>query len=503
MIITSNERYLILPCNEECEKQSVKIISDGKLRLNLDVRLDFNNPQYHMHYDLKNFIGFDIDILCKEKNTFDFCAKKNVQEESFRPKIHFSAHEGWINDPNGLVYYEGNYHMFFQHNPCGKDWGNMHWGHAVSKDLINWTELDETLFPDEHGAMFSGSAVIDKDNLLNLKTGEHDTIVLFYTAAGDLNVIGEPKKYTQCMAYSTDGAKTFVKYENNPIIEHITAQNRDPKIVYDEDSKLYIMALYLDADEFAFFKSANLKDWEKICTYSFENENECPDFYPLKDGDKTKWVLTGAHDYYSIGDFDADKGFYNTTEPKKFGYGRCYAAQSFYGLEGRRLRISWNRFFKAKTNAFTGAMSIPCDISLENGNLCITAADEIKKAYSKSREFDNVSANDFNADLGKNPVDITINFKNIKSDIKIKIFGCEICLGSDVVLLTESDGKKETMPAQYNDKKTSIRIICDSIGTEIFFKHLFGAFDTLNNYDENYISICGNGDIEKITINEF
>lgn len=128
MLITKDFRYLVLPCNEECEKQSVKIFVCKKLCSNLDVRIDFENPKYFMHYDLKNFMGLDITILCEKKGEFEFVPEKRKQHEKLKPKIHFSADEGWINDPNGLLYYEGKYHMFFQHNPCGKDWGNMHWG---------------------------------------------------------------------------------------------------------------------------------------------------------------------------------------------------------------------------------------------------------------------------------------------------------------------------------------------------------------------------------------
>lgn len=369
--------------------------------------------------------------------------------------------------------------------------------------MINWTQTEETLFPDEHGAMFSGCAVVDKNNLLKLKNSEHDTVVLFYTAAGNLNVLDEPKGFTQCMAYSTDGAKTFIKYENNPIIDTITFENRDPKVVYDEKSGCYIMALYLENFDFAFFKSDNLKDWKKICSCTIENESECPDFYLFKDNyGEIKWVFSGASDFGVVGNFDADKGFFNFAEPKKFGFGRCYAAQSFFGIENRRIRMSWNKFWKAKTHAYTGAMGTPCEITLENGEICIAPVREIEKYYTTKRQINNFSQNEFMVDLKKSPVDITIDFKNVNSNTKIEIFGneIEIDIGKNMICVTESDKEKLWMPFEHNEK---MRIIADDVGTEIFFKHFFGAFDTINNYEKNYVLISGEVEIKEILINEF
>lgn len=508
MVITNEKRYLILPCDEAAQKQHVKFFEKGKLLLNLDVKLNFENPKYFMHYDLRKFLNCDIEICCDEEKEFEFSDKKEIQKEKIRPAVHFTAGEGWINDPNGLVFYEGKYHMFYQHNPAGRGWANMHWGHAVSEDLINWTEKDIALYPDKLGAMYSGSAVIDKNNLLKLKNGEHDTLVLFYTAAGTDNIIeGGEKDFVQCMAYSTDGAKTFVKYENNPIINNIKKGNRDPKVVYNEKCDCYVMALYAGAGEFVFFKSDNLIKWDKICSYFPKDERECPDIYPLTVGDKQKWVFTGANDYYAVGDFDCEKGFFNVSETQKMGYGRAYASQSFSGLDGRVLRVSWNRFTKIPTKTFASSMSAFCELYLDDAcRLCIKPADEIKKAYKKSTAKEICDLTGFKCELEKNPVDITLEISKAESDMSIELFGnsININLKEKTVSVKEFDAEELIMPLETDDEKNiKIRIISDNMGTEIFFKHYFGAFATVNDYDKNYLSLTGKAEKCSIIINEF
>jgi len=204
-----------------------------------------------------------------------------LYNEKYRPQFHFTPRENWTNDPNGLVYYKGEYHLFFQHNPSGINWGNMTWGHAISKDLMHWREVRDAIEPDELGTIFSGSAVVDWNNTSGLQTGKENVLVAFYTAAGKF---AKPEKpFTQCIAYSNDRGRTWVKYKGNPVIGNMKDDdNRDPKVIWYEPAKRWIMALFLDAgDEFALLSSEDLKKWDVIQYLMLPRARECPDFFEL------------------------------------------------------------------------------------------------------------------------------------------------------------------------------------------------------------------------------
>ena len=165
----------------------------------------------------------------------------------------FPRAAGWLNDPNGLVHYAGTYHMFYQHNPYGTEWGNMHWGHAVSRDLVHWRELPAALYPDAMGTMFTGCAVVDHHNSSGLGDGSQPPIVLVYTAAGEH---ARPREfYTQCLAFSADGGSTWHKYDGNPVLPHQVGQNRDPKVIWHPRSGRWVMALYLEHTAYALYTS--------------------------------------------------------------------------------------------------------------------------------------------------------------------------------------------------------------------------------------------------------
>ncbi len=197
----------------------------------------------------------------------------NLYNEKYRPQFHFTPRINWTNDPNGLVYYKGEYHLFFQHNPVGINWGNMTWGHAVSKDLMHWEQLDHAIEPDDLGTIFSGSAVVDWNNTSGFQMGKENVLVAFYTSAGEHAPVKVP--FTQSIAYSNDRGRTWIKYEKNPVIGHIRAKNRDPKVVWYEPTKEWIMALYLDGNDFILLTSKNLKEWTKIQDIKFRIFSRC------------------------------------------------------------------------------------------------------------------------------------------------------------------------------------------------------------------------------------
>lgn len=281
--------------------------------------------------------------------------------ELHRPRFHFTARENWINDPNGLVYQDGVWHLFFQHNIEAPVWGNMWWGHAVSDDLLHWRQLEHALHPDEMGTMFSGSAVIDHQNTAGFGAG---AMLLFYTAAGSNANPARP--FTQCLATSVDGGKTVTKYEDNPVVPWIEADNRDPKVIWHEGSRRWIMALYLTDDRFCLLRSPDAKTWELIQDITLEGERECPDFFALRDENgEERWIFTGAKGLYRVGRFDGEN-FTAETPVRRLDSGRnSYAGQTWSNApDGRLIQISWMAGGRYPEMPFNQQLSIPVELTL-------------------------------------------------------------------------------------------------------------------------------------------
>ena len=242
--------------------------------------------------------------------------------EEHRPVYHFTPDSMWMNDPNGMVYYEGEYHLFYQHYPEKTVWGPMHWGHAISRDLVNWTHQPIALFPDEHGLIFSGSAVVDWQNTSGFGSKEHPPLVAIYTYHNmKREQLGENDFQTQGIAFSKDKGRTWEKYELNPVLDNPGIRDfRDPKVIWHEATNQWIMVL-AGGDRIHFYHSSNLKEWEKSSEFGLGWGNqgrpwECPDLFPLKieDSEEEKWVLIvsigsgasngGSGTQYFIGNFD-------------------------------------------------------------------------------------------------------------------------------------------------------------------------------------------------------
>ena len=276
--------------------------------------------------------------------------KRSESEGKWRQRYHFTPPVSWMNDPNGMVFYDGEYHLFYQHNPLGAEWGNMSWGHAISTDLMHWKQLNVALMPDHLGDIFSGCAVIDKNNTAGFGK---DAMVAIYTSAG--------KVQSQSIAYSTDKGRTFTKYSANPVITNPgIADFRDPKVFWHNESNQWIMSL-ATKQTITFYGSANLKSWTRLSEFgdgigSHGGVWECPDLVPLDYNGKTKWVLVvsinpggpngGSATQYFIGDFDG-KTFRADALPYPLwmDYGRDnYAGVTWSNIpenDGRKIFMGW------------------------------------------------------------------------------------------------------------------------------------------------------------------
>ena len=277
------------------------------------------------------------------------------QHEFARPGFHFTARRGWLNDPNGLIRLGDVYHMFFQHNPAAPDWGNIHWGHAVSTDLLHWQELPIALKPkSENDLCFSGSAILDTENASGFGSRENPPLLVYFTSTGR----GE------CLAYSLDGGMTFEEYGNNPVIRH---SGRDPRVLQYAPGH-YVIAVYDEVNHIAFYRSSNLKDWH-FCS-RIHGFYECPELFELEG----RWVLFAANGVYSLGKFDGER-FTPETLPRPLFEGDAYAGQTFANCN-RRIAVFWMRDSKGifRNQGFSQQMSIPVELTLKEDHIFVNPA---------------------------------------------------------------------------------------------------------------------------------
>ncbi|MBC8106913.1 MAG: glycoside hydrolase family 32 protein [Anaerolineae bacterium] len=380
--------------------------------------------------------------------------------EPLRPQFHFTAAKNWINDPNGLVFYDGVYHLFFQYNPHGLESANKSWGHATSTDLVHWAERDIALLPDESGEVWSGSAVVDESNTTGFQQGDHKPIVLIYTAAG--------KRFTQRIAYSVDGAKTFTKH-SDPVLEHIRGGNRDPKVIWHAPMKRWIMTLYLDGADFALFASPDLKSWTQLQTFTVPGTDECPDFFEMPieaESGKTAWVWMAANGQYLAGEFDGKKfspehGF---RLPIASDYCRdFYAGQTFSNMpDGRRVQIAWLRDGKYPGMPFNQQLSFPTTLTLHR------APDGLRLRRVPVKEIESlhdVAAKSL-SDLSSDLLDFTVVIEpgNAKR-VGLRVRGETVAY--DVAEKTLSTGSSRALLAPIGGRIT-LRILLDCTSIEVF-----------------------------------
>lgn len=383
----ASARYLHLPVKIGGPMRMVTVSVDGKevRRFKMELAEDPAQADWWAPLDLSFWKGKPFQVRAEGlpagaktisglEISENLKHSENLYDETLRPQIHFSSRRGWLNDPNGLVFYDGVYHLFYQHNPYGTEHANMHWGHAVSPDLVHWKELDIALYPDRQW-MWSGGGMVDWKNVSGLGKDGKPPLLFFYTAHGD-------GADAQCLAWSLDHGMTLNKYEGNPIIKSRKLSERDPKVGWDPGSQKWILVLYvgkkgpgLDANgnpksrhTVEFYNSTNLIDW----TYLSEIDGyyECPDFFQLAiDGDpeQTKWVLLAANSNYQVGTFDG-KTFHPETAMLHGPTGSCfYGPQTFSDIpseDGRRIQIGWLRGSVSPGMPFSQCVSLPVSLAL-------------------------------------------------------------------------------------------------------------------------------------------
>ena len=368
--------WLNFPVKNGAVKRRINLSVDGQTERFFDIELAEGKPDWWAPLDVTPFQGKTVRIAANRlaensnglkaiKQSGNFKDSQNPYAERLRPQFHFTSRYGWLNDPNGLVFFQGEYHLCYQHNPYGWDWGNMHWGQAVSTDLVHWRELPVALYPDKNGTMYSGSAVVDWNNTAGFQTGPEPALVAMVTAAGPT--------YTQEIAYSNDRGRHWTKYEKNPVLGQLATANRDPKVVWFAPEKKWVMALYLDHNDYALFESPDLKHWHKLQTFTLPGDAECPNFFEVPlDGDRQnpRWVFFGASGVYVVGKFDGH-AFTPETKPQRLQNGNCwYAAQVISDIptnDGRCVLIPWGRLpdgeiFRGMT--FNQMMGLPVELTL-------------------------------------------------------------------------------------------------------------------------------------------
>ena len=483
------KRFLNLPVKNGAPKRWVRLLVDGRLEREFEIELADDAPDWWAFLELAPFGGKrvvirvdqlreDSQALASIEQADTIKGNDDLYREKLRPQFHFTSRRGWNNDPNGLVYYQGEFHLFYQHNPFGWNWGNMHWGHAVSPDLVRWIEIEEALYPDDMGTMFSDSAVVDWPNTAGFARGNEPALVAIYTAAGGTSPRSKGQPFTQCIAYSTDRGRSWTKYAGNPVLPHIVGGNRDPKVIWYAPENKWIMALYLDQSDFALFDSPDLKTWRRLSDVQLPGTSECPEFFEIPvegEQNKTSWAFYGGDGRYLIGGFDGAT-FTSQSELLSLNFGNCfYASQTYSDIpahDGRRILVAWGRV-NLPGMPFNQMMDFPVELTLRNTDdgprLCAWPVREIESLWLKKHEWDNFAlAPGHNplADLRGELFDIEATFDMQAAEaVTVEIRGVNVAYDVDNQELSCLDRSAMLKP---ESGTIHLRLLVDRASIEIF-----------------------------------
>lgn len=477
-------------------------------------------------------------------------------KEKYRQQFHYSPKEKWMNDPNGLVYFNKEYHLFYQYHPYGTTWGPMHWGHAVSKDLIHWEELPIALSPDEHGAIFSGSAVVDWSNTTGFFE-DGPGLVAIFTHADSYPGTERPRQ-RQSLAYSKDNGRTWITYEGNPVLTDVTITDyRDPKVFWHEETNKWVMVI-ATGQTVTIYTSKNLKEWLYASTFgagegSHDGVWECPDLFSLPvdgDSDTQKWVMLvsigdnpdfkeGSRTQYFVGDFNGNT-FHNDHSKEVvlwLDHGRDnYAGVSWSDIpdtDGRRIYIGWMSNWRyanlVPTKEWRSSMTLPRELALNSTEAGLrifqSPVAEINTIRGESVVFENEELD------GQDPVYYNIpNLSGIEvefNNLTAESFGLSILNSSEERIIISYDAKKELVfvdrtaagddsfsesfaaiqqaPLRLHNGKLNLQIYVDSSSIEVFANSGKVAITSLFFPSGNTNKVClfskeGTAEVRQLTL---
>ncbi len=498
--LTVSAKYLILPVQNEGQKAQFTLHIDGKAVLNYEIALapGEDDADWYAFFSLERFQGRSVEVTVSSATDEGFALVKQSDtipgqeffyQERYRPQFHFTSRTGWLNDPNGLIFYQGEYHLYYQHNPTALPWGNMTWGHAVSRDLVRWQELPKVLFPDaETGTCFSGAMFIDKRNQLGRKTGEEDVLVAFYLRT----------EIGLCLAYSNDRGRTFTDYEGNPVLTHEGARIDTPRPLWHEPTKRWIAPTYdfFTNDEgekrrcVGFYSSANLKEWR------FESRVEqdgwgdelcgCVDFFQLPvDGNpkEKRWVMILIDGSYIVGDFDGNTFYTLAGKPAMTDdrirslviQGDYYATMTWHDMPGdRRVQITWMRNHEAYPGMpFNQQMTVPSELTLhstEDGpRLRMNPIQELETLRTRTHEWTDVTLTRSDnplSDIEGDLLDLEIEFEpTVGAETTVEMRGSSVVYDSEAQTLSSCGASAQLPPV---NGLISLRILLDRTSIEVY-----------------------------------
>ena len=553
--LSVEHNLILLPVEDRAGDAKITVISDNKAQQELFVRLAQTQVDYQVPLDLSSLKNKNVQLLIEHVSDQALCwsnikiadAFDTTNREAHRPHFHFSPSYGWMNDPNGMVYKDGEYHLFFQHNPYGSTWQNMHWGHAISKDLYHWEEQPVVLAPDIWGSIFSGSAVVDHHNVAGFGEG---AIIAFYTSAGI--------RQTQGIAYSTDNGRTFTKYENNPILTSDIPDFRDPKVFWHAESNKWILIIAA-GQEMQLFSSNNLKEWTYESAFGkgegcHEGVWECPDlvYLPVEGTNEHKWVLIcninpggpygGSATQYFVGDFDGHQFINDAVGVTKWmDWGKDHYATVTWSdaPDNRTIAIAWMSNWEyanvVPTNQFRSANSIPRDLFLfqeKNGQTYLQSkpSQELGIIRGETSSIPNFEVDKdyhieslFNQNEGCYELDFVLSnqdadvigfrlFNNLGEEVNcfIDLIKSEFTMDRTKSGLTEFSDKfarATTAPLLGSKKDIHLKLVIDKASVEIFGND--GKFVMTNiiypNEPYNRLSfygLGGNYQVKSFTLNK-